>query len=70
MNFVFDLGGLFGFWIGMFVLLFVEVFELLLLIGYVFFRKLWIRLSGRIWLFLIFGGGIWFDDKERNVDDV
>lgn len=47
-NFVSDLGGSLGLWIGMSVLSFAEVFELLLLIGYALFRKLRRRLSGRI----------------------
>lgn len=47
-NFVSDLGGSLGLWIGMSVLSFAEVFELLLLIGYALLRKLRTRLSGRI----------------------
>ncbi|KAL9986121.1 hypothetical protein ACROYT_G000204 [Oculina patagonica] len=47
-NFVSDLGGSLGLWIGMSVLSFAEVFELLLLIGYALLRKLRKRLSGRI----------------------
>lgn len=47
-NFVSDLGGSLGLWIGMSVLSFAEVFELLLLIAYALFRKLRKRLDRRI----------------------
>lgn len=47
-NFVSDLGGSLGLWIGMSVLSFAEVLELLLLITYALFRKLRRRLDGRI----------------------
>ena len=43
-----DLGGSLGLWIGMSVLSFAEVLELLLLIAYALFRKLRRRLDGRI----------------------
>ncbi|KAM7446210.1 ligand-gated sodium channel [Porites harrisoni] len=47
-NFVSDLGGSLGLWIGMSVLSFAEVLELLLLIAYALCRKLRRRLDGRI----------------------
>ena len=58
-NFVSDLGGSLGLWIGMSVLSFAEVFELLLLIGYALFRKLRKRLSGRIRSASNAGKGAW-----------
>lgn len=47
-NFVSDLGGSLGLWIGMSVLSFAEVLELLLLIGYALFRKFRRKLNGKI----------------------
>ena len=47
-NFVSELDGSLGLWIGMSVLSFAEVLELLLLIAYALFRKLRRRLDGRI----------------------
>jgi len=63
-NFVSDLGGSLGLWIGMSVLSFAEVFELLLLIGYALLRKLRTRLSGRIRSSSIPGKGTWLVYKE------
>ncbi|XP_068740271.1 amiloride-sensitive sodium channel subunit alpha-like [Montipora capricornis] len=47
-NFMSDLGGSLGLWIGMSVLSFAEILELILLIGYALFVKLRRRLGGRI----------------------
>ena len=47
-NFVSDLGGSLGLWIGMSVLSFAEVLELLLLISYALFRKFRRKLNGKI----------------------
>jgi len=68
-NFVSDLGGSLGLWIGMSVLSFAEVFELLLLIGYALLRKLRTRLSGRIRSSSIPGRGTWLVGNEKNAFD-
>ena len=69
-NFVSDLGGSLGLWIGMSVLSFAEVVELLLLIGYALLRKLRTRLSGRIRSSSIPGRGTWpVIDSENNTYD-
>ena len=47
-NFVSDIGGSLGLWIGMSVLSFAEVLELILLIAYALYVKLRRKLRGRI----------------------
>ena len=62
-NFVSDLGGSLGLWIGMSVLSFAEVLELILLIAFALYVKLRRRLGGRIrsnseiarkWIFMVY----------------
>lgn len=62
-NFVSDLGGSLGLWIGMSVLSFAEVLELILLIAFALYVKLRRKLGGRIrsnsqiarkWIFMVY----------------